>query len=154
MHTHTHTHRERLPQNLMHCFCFKLNTDRQRQIHDLLGEGEKKVFLWRMINFNSMRCFTSVGLYYAQTGNPLVFEQTLQQFYILYYCLFILCVFLHNLRYFLCYHVMVNKVVYILRFIFHYLLPKLLIKDETVFPRLINNHNTRILSLCLIKQIK
>ena len=31
---------------------------------------------------------------------------------ILYYCLFILCVFLFNLRYFLCYHVMVNKVVY------------------------------------------
>ena len=31
---------------------------------------------------------------------------------ILYYCLFILCVFLLNLRYFLCYHVMVNKVVY------------------------------------------
>jgi len=32
---------------------------------------------------------------------------------ILYYCLFILCVFLLNLRYFLCCHVMVNKVVYI-----------------------------------------
>jgi len=30
---------------------------------------------------------------------------------ILYYCLFTLCVFLLNLRYFLCYHVMVNKVV-------------------------------------------
>ena len=31
---------------------------------------------------------------------------------ILYYCLFILCVFLINFRYFLCYHVTVNKVVY------------------------------------------
>ena len=35
-------------------------------------------------------------------------------YYCLYYCLFILCVFLLNLRYFLCYHVMVNKVVYII----------------------------------------
>ena len=33
-------------------------------------------------------------------------------YYCLYYCFFILCVFLLNLRYFLCYHVMVNKVVY------------------------------------------
>jgi len=33
-------------------------------------------------------------------------------YYCLYYCLFILRVFLLNLRYFLCYHVMVNKVVY------------------------------------------
>ena len=31
---------------------------------------------------------------------------------ILYYRLFILCVFLLNLRYFLCYHMMLNKVVY------------------------------------------
>jgi len=36
-------------------------------------------------------------------------------YYCLYYCLFILCVFLLNLRYFLCYHVMVNKVVYIMQ---------------------------------------
>ena len=49
---------------------------------------------------------------YSNSLCHLIFAILLILYYCLYYFLFILCVFVLNLRYFLCYHVMVNKDVY------------------------------------------
>ena len=88
----------------------RLETRRPSHHRTLLGNWHQR-FCCRIQLLPLRRChWRYSGFKYKMCA----YIKILILYYCLYYCLFILCVFLLNLRYFLCYHVMVNKVVYIL----------------------------------------